>query len=424
MTDLLAASARQLRLAVRSLARAPAYTGAIVASLAISIAAVTTVFSLANAVLLEELPFRDPERLVWLGSVRPNRNDGPFNLPEMMDYAGRARTVDVAAYSAFNAAMATEGVARRLEGMRASANAFDVLGVRPAAGRLLRPTDDAGDAARVVVLGHTFWQETFGADRHAVGQSIQLNGLPHEIVGVLPPHVPLPLPGVQVVVPLQPELDPRRHVRSSTNFLLLFGRMRAGATLASTARDLQGIADALRAESPTDQATKLGVAVTPLREFLVGKTRRTFVVMFGASALLLLIALANVLNLILVRGIAQRGEVAVRRALGGSGRQLVRVALAEASVLALAGVTIGALIAKLAVSAAAASRIAVLRLEEARLDDRALMFAGLLVVVATLLFAGVQLLTAMRATPRQALASIGRGAHGSRGKLGCEAASW
>ncbi len=129
---------RHLRLAARSLLAAPVFSAAVVASLGISIAAVATVFSVADAVLFRPLPYRDPSRLVWIASVRPQRADAPFSLPELMDYAERARTVDIAAFTSWSAALATEGVARRLDGMRISSNAFEVLGVSPSAGRLLR----------------------------------------------------------------------------------------------------------------------------------------------------------------------------------------------------------------------------------------------------------------------------------------------
>jgi hypothetical protein len=294
-----------LRLAARSLRRAPSYSLAIVASLAISIAAITTVFSIASAVLFDPLPFRDPERLVWMGSVRPNRNDGPFTIAEFMDYSARARSIDLAALTQWNAAMATPTVARRLQGMRISANAFRVLGMTPSAGRLLRDDDDASGSPRVVVLTRAFWLEEFGGSDSAVGRILRLNDEPHEIVGVLPAHFPLPLPGVQVVVPLRPDEDPRRHLRSSTNFLLLFGRLRPGAGQNAADEELEGILRSLKEQFPNDYTTKRGVALSPMKEYLVGKTAPAFLVMLGASSLLLLIALANVLNLVLVRGIVK-----------------------------------------------------------------------------------------------------------------------
>ncbi len=407
---------RHLRLATRSLLAAPAFSSAVVASLGISIAAVATVFSAADAVLFRPLPYRDPDRLVWIASVRPQRNDAPFSLPELMDYAERARTVDIAAFTSWSAALATEGVARRLDGMRISANAFDVLGVSASAGRLLRPTDDRPDAPRVVLLSHAFWTSEFGGDRGVVGRTLRLNDQPYTVAGVLPRRFPLPvLRDVDVFVPLSPDLDPRRHVRTSTNFLRLFGRVRGSGTGAAQ-EELSAIAAELRARFPSEYADKLGVAVTPLQEFMVGNTRRAFVVMLGAAGLLLGVALANVLNLLLIRGVAKRGEMAVRRALGGSGRQLALGPASEAALLALAGAAVGTLLSKWLVSLVASSSLGVPRLDEVQLAGRTLLFVAAIAIFATLLFAAVQLVATTRSAPLQALASMGRGLGRSRGE--------
>jgi putative ABC transport system permease protein len=410
------------RLAARSLLRAPVFSLAVVASLGISIAAITTVFSVADAVLFRSLPFRDAERLIWIASVRPQRTDAPFGLPEFMDYAERARTVEIAAFTSWSAAMATPTVARRLQGMRISANAFEVLGARPSAGRLLRADDDRPEARRVVVLSHGFWMDQFGGDPRVVGQTIRLNDQQHEIVGVLPRHFPMPLRSVDVVVPLTPDLDPRRHVRTSTNFLRFFGRVRGPGSIAVAKQELSGIADALRTQFPSEYKSKLGVAVTPMQEALVGDSRPTLVLMLGAGALLLGIALANVLNLLLIRGVAKKGEMALRRALGGSDRHLAYGAASEAALLAVAGAIGGALLSSWVVALVASSSIRVLRLDEARVAGRTLLFVIAISILATLLFSAIQLVSALRSTPRQALSAIGRGLHGSRGEARLRAA--
>lgn len=418
MNTLITSAIRYLRLAARSLLRAPVFSLAVVASLGISIAAITTVFSVADAVLFRALPYRDAGRLVWIASVRPQRADAPFSLPEFMDYSERARTVDIAAYTNWSAAMGTSTVARRLQGMRISANAFEVLGVSPSAGRLLRVADDRSDAPPVIVLSHTFWRDQFGGEPGVVGQTIRLNDRQYEIVGVLPRHFPIPLRNLDVVVPLSPDLDSRRHARNSVNFLRLFGRVRRSGSPAIAKQELSGIADALRGQFPSEYASKLGVAVMPMQEFLVGTTRQTFVVMLGAATLLLGIALANVLNLLLVRGVAKKGEMALRRALGASGRDLAYGAASEALLLAIAGAIVGALFSKWLVSLVASSSIAVLRLDEAHVAGRTLVFVIVISLFATLLFSAIQLASALRSAPRQALSAIGggRGLHGSKGE--------
>lgn len=401
--------------ALRVLRRAPGFSLTVIVSLGISIAATTTVFSLADAVLLRALPFRDPEALVWIASVRPQRTDAPLSLPEFIDYSSRTRTVDIAALANWNAAMETETQTRRLQGLRLSANTFEVLGAVPSAGRPLRREDDRPDAPRVVMLSHRFWMAEFGGDGGVVGRMLRLNGEQHQVVGVLPRHFPLPVRNVDLVVSLQPELDARRTLRNSVNFLRLFGRIRPTASIDAARQDLGAIANDLRGEFPTEYATKLGIAVTPMQEFLVGDTRTTFVVMLGAVGLLLAIALANVLNLLLIRGTARKGEMALRRALGGTRRHLAVGATSEAAILAIMGAVAGALLSAWLVSSVASSSIAVLRLDEARVASRTLIFVTLVSLLATLLFSVIQLGPALRTAPKEALAAIAR-VHGSRGE--------
>ena len=404
-----------LRIAVRALARTPLLTAAIIASLAISIGAVTTVFSVVNSVLVRALPFRNEAQLVWMSSLRPRRSDAPFTLPEFADYAAQSRTVELAAYTTWNAAMETKGTALRLQGLRLSANAFDVLGAFPTVGRLLRPNDDSSKAAHVVVLGYGFWQTQFGADRGVVGQTLRLNGEAYTVVGVLPRYFPLPIRNAEVVVPLSPDLDPRRNLRGSTNFLRIFGRLRS-ATLAAAQREMSGLADDLKSRFPTEYATKLGVRLVPYHDYLVGSSRQILTLLFGAAVLLLAIALANVLNLLLIRGVARRGEIALRRALGATPLHLAIGLGSEAALLAAAGSVVGIVMSRATVAVIAASSIDVPRLDETRVDWHTLAFVIVVAALATALFSIVPMLAAWRSAPGTALAALGRGQHGARGQ--------
>jgi putative ABC transport system permease protein len=273
-----------------------------------------------------------------------------------------------------------------------------------------------------VVLGHAFWLDRLGGERSVVGQTLRLNGEAYQVVGVMPRHFPLPLRDIDVIVPLAPDLDPRRHVRSSTNFLRLFGRLRGPTSLPVAQRELSAINADLRAEHPNDYATKLGARATPMQEYLVGGTRQTLLVMLGAAALLLGIAMANVLNLLLIRGIGRQGEMAVRRALGASTRHLFFAVVSEAAWLATAGAIAGAVLARWSVSLVAGSSIDVPRLDEAQVEVRTLLFVMGVSVMATLLFSVIPLFAAMRSAPRAALAAIGRGQQGGRGQARLRAA--
>jgi putative ABC transport system permease protein len=399
-----------LQRAARTLLRAPLFTFPVIATLAIAVGATATVFSVVYAVLIRALPYREPERLVWLSSVRPDRPDAPFSLPETMDYRERARTIDIAAYANWSATLATAGVAQRLQGMRISANAFQVLGVSPVAGRLLLPSDDDATAGHVVLVSHAFWQNELGGSRAAIGQTIRLNAEAYTVVGVLPGDFTLPLRDVDVVVPLQPDLDPRRHQRNSVNFLRLIGRLHDGTPAATAERELSSITTRLREEHPVEYASKLSVRLFPLHQYIVGDHRQALLVLMGCVALMLGIAFANVCGLLLVRATVKQGEVAVRRALGASGARVARQLFAEAGLLAMVGGALGAGIAVAAVAGVVRwGPSGVPRLAEARVDPTVMVVVALVAAVGTILFGFVPLPGALRTAPQTAMRASGRG---------------
>jgi hypothetical protein len=204
-----------LRVALRQCRRRPAFALTVVSTLALTIGATTAVFAVVNAVLLRALPFSDPERLVSITSVRPDNPAAPFTLPEYVDYRSQARSLSgIAAYANWSASMDAGGVMERFQGSRMSANVFDVLGVKPSAGRLLRDSDDRPDATPVAVISHRLWQRMFGGSPEIAGRSVRINTESYVIAGVLPRQFPLPLRDIDVVVPLVPDRDPFRHLRS------------------------------------------------------------------------------------------------------------------------------------------------------------------------------------------------------------------
>jgi putative ABC transport system permease protein len=406
---------RDVRVCVRRFHRAPLSTLSIVATLAICIGATTGMFSIVDAVLLRAIPYRAPDELVWITSVRPDRADAPFSLPEFMAFRERARGIDIGAFANWSAAVATDDVAQRLQGMRISAHAFDVLGAPPAAGRLLHDADDDIAADRVVVLSYAFWHSRFGGDTAALGTALRLNGESYTIVGVMPRHFPLPLRDVDVVVPLAPERDPRRLVHGSTNFLRVFGRLTGSAVLGDAERELSALTKALRDEYPAQYASKLGVRITAMQEALVGGYRRALFMMLGSVAMMLAIALANVANMLLIRATLRQAEVALQRALGASTWTIARQLVTEGALLAGAGGVVGALLAWWSVALTARMEpLHVLRLDEAHVDTTALLVALGLSLAATALFSLLPLGVALRADPQAALAASGRMRAGTR----------
>ena len=413
MTSLLV----QLRLSARALRRSPLASVFIVVTLALCIGATAGVFSLVHGVLFRALPYQAPERLMWITSVRPDRNDAPFSLPEFMDLREGARAVDLAAFTSWSATLPTATVGQRLQGMRITGNAFDILGVRPSAGRLLRAADDAPDADRVVVLSYAFWHRQFGGDPAVIGRPVRLNADPYTIVGVLPRHLPLSLSDLDVVAPLVPDRDPRRHARNSVNFLRVIGRVRAGATAAVVERELTAATAELRARFPTEYANKLGARVTPLQQHLVGDTRLTLLVLLGCVGLMLAIGFANVLNLLLIRSTVRQGEVAVRRALGASGWNVASQLLAEGALLAGAGAIAGALLAYWGIAlVTGGGSVTIPRLDEVRVDGTVLLFVAALLALGIGVFSLAPLGAALRTAPQTALRATGRTGAGQRGQ--------
>lgn len=405
-----------IRFGLRQALNSPTSTAAVVVTLILAIAANTTIFSIVNAVMFRALPFAEPERLVWVSSVRPDRADAPFSLPEFIDY--RAQTgalTGLAAYGNWSANLTGVGIAERLQGMRMSANAFDVLGLRAVAGRLLRAEDDAPDATRVAVLAYGLWRRSFGGNSDVIGRTVRLNNDPYVVVGVLPPHFPFPLRDIDVVVPLSPDRDPWRFDRGSVNFLRLFGRLEPGNTLDRTEAELTAICRTLREQFPVEYARKDGVRLTPMREYLVAGHRVALLVLLGGVGLVTCIAFANLVNLLLVRATDRRREIAIRLALGATRWPLMRQLLVESAVLAGAGGVGGLAMAQWLVHVVSSrGPTSIPRLAEVGLDHTVLTFTVGLAVAATTLFSVATAFAVLRARASESLLGESRGSVGSR----------
>jgi putative ABC transport system permease protein len=403
-----------LRVALRQLLRRPAFAATVVSTLALAIGATTAVFSVVNAVLVRALPFRSPDELVWVASVRSDNPSAPFTLPEYLDYRSRVRSLSgLAAYASWSASLAGDDVTERLQGARISANAFELLGARPSAGRLLQESDDRPDAPKVVVISHRLWQRRFAGSPDAAGMAVRINAESFVVVGVLPAQFPFPLPDVDVMTPLVPESDPLRHLRNSVNFLRFFGRLQPGADARQAAADLTAICRSLREQFPVEYARKESVSVVPLNERFVGDFRASMLLLLGAVIVVLATALANLVSLALVRATERRAELAMRTALGASRLTLARQLGAEAFVLAAIGTGLGLLLAFQAVAAAIRwAPPAVPRLGEAGPDGTAVLFAVGLGAFATALLTVAPLGATGVVRAGHALRSASRGAVG------------
>jgi putative ABC transport system permease protein len=405
-----------LRIALRQHIRAPGFAATVVCTLALTVGATTAVFSVVNTVLVRALPFASPGRLVWVASVRTDNPSAPFTLPEFMDYRSQTRTLSgLAAYANWSATLAGDGVTERLQGARMSANVFDVLGVSPAAGRLLDDRDDRADAAPVVVISFRLWQRQFGGAADAIGRTVRINGAPFAIAGVLPVQFPLPMRDIDVVTPLVPDRDPLRHVRNSVNFLRVFGRLNPGTDASQAQAELTAICRSLRQQFPVEYARKEAVRLDALHEVLVGDFRRSMLILLAAVIVVLATALANVLSLALVRANGRRAELAMRIAIGASRVRLTRQLTVEALLLAATGSALGWLVGAQVIRVAMLwAPAAIPRLGEVSFDGTVALFVLVVTAIVTALLTVAPLGAIAGARAGEAFRPAGRGAIGDR----------
>ena len=331
-----------LRYALRTLRRSPALATAAILTLALAIGANSAIFSAVNAVILRPLPYADPSRLVMLWEENPDfqwhkADAAPANMLDWREHAGVF--TDVAAYPSFPSTTTLTGYGEPLllKSQPVTGNFFDVLGVRAALGRTFRWEETWSTAPRAVVLSHRAWRTIFGADPALVGKSIQLGGRDVAVIGVLPER--FSLPGVEVDIWQPVRWDPAARAQvffRRAHWMKVIGRLKPGVTLESADAALQVVVKRLQHDYP-ETNTRMGAGLSPLHEFLVGKTKLPLLVMLGSVALLLLIACANVANLLLVRAAGRERESAVRLALGAGRGRLLRQSLAESVVFAAAG---------------------------------------------------------------------------------------
>ena len=343
-----------LRHAARRLRRSPVFTGAAVLTLALAIGATTTVYSLVDAVLLRPLPYAQPSQLVDLshgvtlsGATSVDQSDATF-----LYYRRESRAfVDIAAYretplqiGAMAGAAGNADRPERVNGARVSASSFGVLGVRPLLGRPIAEADDRADAPPVVLLGERFWRQRYAGDRAIVGKRLEVDGIAREVVGVMPESFRFPSTTTDAWIPTA--FDPARTASAAFDYRAV-GRLKPGVTLDAARADLQRLLPHVPEAFPgrlTSQgitAIDMRAVVRPLRDVVVGDIGRVLWVIFGAVAVVLLIACANVANLFLVRAEGRQQELTVKRALGAGRGVISGELLSEAAIVAALGGALG-----------------------------------------------------------------------------------
>jgi putative ABC transport system permease protein len=399
---------QDLRYAVRLLTRIPGFTIAAVLALALGIGASTTIFSVLSAVLLRPLSYPEADRLVMVWDSNPGRGWDTFAVSP-----GNYATW-TASQSSFDAlfAMQTEdlvltgqGDPERLQGLRATDAVFDLTGARPALGRAFAAADYDAGAAPVVVISDGLWRRRFDARPDILGTAITLNAASHTIVGVLPRDVRLPT-GAELLAPLI--LSPKDRESHGAHYLTVMARLRPGASADAAGTAMRAVALRLEKELP-DSNTGWTVRVVPLYEQVTGRVRPALIALGGAVACLLLIACANVANLLLARAAARRGEIAVRSALGARPSRILRQLLTESVVLALAGGGLGILLAVWGIDLVKALPPETLpRSAGIRLDGTTLVFTLALSIVTGLVFGVVPGIMLSRSRLAGALQEGGR----------------
>jgi predicted permease len=365
---------QDLRYGIRILMKTPGFTAVIVGTFALGIGANAALFSVANGVLLNPLPFPQPEQLVTLHQSKPNFATGAIPYPNFRDWQRENQTFSamaIARPSSFS--LLGAGEAEQVSGRRVSAEFFRVLGVEPALGRNFAPGEDERGAGPVVLISAELWQRKFGAAPTVLGKSLTLDDKSYAIIGVLPASFKL-YRGIDVYVPIGQWNNPALQNRRAALGLHGIGRLKPGVTLAQAQADLDGVMRRL-AEAYPDANRGNGAALVPLKERLVGNIGPILWMLLGAVGFVLLIACVNVSNLLLARATGRTREFAIRAALGAGQGRLLRQSLTESTLLACSGGGLGLLLAALGTRAAlSALPIALPRTEEIGVDVRVLLF--------------------------------------------------
>jgi putative ABC transport system permease protein len=409
---------QDLKYAVRSLRKSPGFSVAAILTMAIGIGANTAIFTIVNAVILRPLPYSDAGRLVmvWQDLTALGGPPDEWATPgNFVDWAQQLDALDgVAAIGGWRPALTGAFEPESLIGEQVSHEYFQVLRVRPAVGRDFAREDDAPGAARVAVIGDELWRRRFGASPSVVGQVVTLAGEPHEIVGVLPAGVrPIVADGAEVWRPLRLDrADPSR----GAVVLRVVARLADGVTLAAAQAAASRLAARLEAAYPAFNE-RTGFALQPLHERVTGQVRPALLALAGAVVFVLLIACANIANLLLARASHRARELAVRAAIGAGRGRILRQLVTESLLLAALGGAAGLVAGTWAVNAFVAAGMSnTPRLDEVSLDRSVLLFTGLVTVVAGLLFGLAPAVLYARQDAAHLLRGGGRGMTGPGGR--------
>jgi predicted permease len=406
---------QDLRYAIRVFLKSPGFVAVAVLTIALGIGANTTLFSVVSGVLLNPLPYPHSGQLVAVYAKTPGVDQGPIVYLNFLDWQRDTRTFSsLAAYRNQDYNVTGTAEAERLSGYMISDGFFSTLGVQPVLGRTFRPDDDQLGAAPVVILGGGLWMRKFGASPEVIGKSLTLNGKSYVIVGVIPPGFTFYGHDRDVYTPIGQWNDPSFRDRRISVSAHAVGRLNPGVTLAQAKADMNVVAHNLAAAFPVANKD-VGITLVSMKEDIVGNVQPFLLVLLAAVGFLLLIACANVANLLLARAMRRSREFAVRAALGAGQWRVVRQLLTESLLLAGLGGTLGLLFAFGGVKAALNTLPGTLpRAEEISFDGRVLLFTLGLSLFAAIIFGLAPALKGSRINLMDILKESGRGSSGAR----------
>jgi putative ABC transport system permease protein len=343
-TNFLGDLSQDLRYGLRMLLKNPGFAVVAIVALALGIGANTAIFSVVNTVLLRPLPYKNPERLVmvWEENSKqgfPRDTPAAANYIDWRDQNHVFEAMAAMAEISFN--LTGAGEPERIDGQRVSASLFRLLGVNPELGRTFLPEEDHPGGNHVVILSHALWQRRFGSDRAIVGRSINLDGQSFTVVGVMPRNFQFPNRTDQLWVPIA--FSAKEAGERGNHYLQVIARMKPGVSLQQAQAEMTTIATRLQQQYPQTN-TSIGAVITPLHEHVVGNIRSALLILLGAVAFVLLIACANVANLLLARAAVRQKEIALRLALGASRSRMTRQFLTESVLLSAFGGGFGLLL--------------------------------------------------------------------------------
>ncbi len=403
---------QDFRFGLRMLVKKPAFTLIAVITLALGIGANAAIFSVVNAVLLRPLPYPSAERLMTVWENHTKR-DGPerewTSPPGFEDWRDQAKSFDhVVALQGWGPTLTGQGDPEQLVGALVSHNTFEMLGVAPALGRAFRPEEDQRGAEGVVIISQSLWQRRFGADPALVGKTILLNGESRMVIGVMPAGFKFPIiANADVWRPIQPVLNAGCQRGCIT--IRVMARLKPEATEAQARAELNTIAARIEQQFP-DTNSKVGATLIPLHEFLVGPVKTQMLALLVAVAFVLLIACANVANLLLARSASRATEIAIRASLGAGRWRIARQLLSESLLLAVIGGVVGLLLAYWLVDLLVGfSPQGTPRLDEIGVDWRALGYTLAVTMLTGLLFGAAPVWQLFKTDLNQSLRDGGKG---------------